>query len=98
MWGDRSSPERPAPLQRRLFGEVLVQEFGLPRQRLELALEEQRRGGGRLGEVLRRAGAIGPGVIPRALAVQARAVAASQAAAGGPTLPVRTFLSVCLPA
>jgi hypothetical protein len=77
---------------------VLVREFGLPREHLEQALAEQCQKGGRLGEILCRAGAIGPEVISPALAAQARAAAAAAAAAGGPSFPVPTFLSVCLPA
>ncbi len=72
-----SAPERtavvahgPAYLFGRPLGEILIESFGLPREKLEEALAAQVEKGGRLGEVLVGLKAVTEEQVTRALAAQ----------------------------
>ncbi|MEW6434057.1 MAG: type II secretion system ATPase GspE [Myxococcota bacterium] len=60
----------PAYLFGRPLGEILVESFGLPREKLEEALVAQREKGGRLGELLVGLKAVTEADVTRALAAQ----------------------------
>ena len=64
------SPERRDPRQRRLIGELLVDGGHLTAEQLEVALEQQREFGRRLGEILLARGWISGRVLAEALAAQ----------------------------
>jgi general secretion pathway protein E len=60
----------PAYLFGRPLGEILIESFGLPREKLEEALLAQKEKGGRLGEVLLGLKAITDEQVTRALGAQ----------------------------
>jgi hypothetical protein len=85
-------------LERPLFGQFLRYAGGLRSGQLEAALEQQRRSGGRLGQILRAEGRLSRLQLMQALRRQAAWLAAAARADSSSPFPRRTFLSVCLPA
>jgi hypothetical protein len=86
-------------LERPPFGQFARQIVGLCSEDLESCLDEQRRHGGRIGEILLARGLITRQQIKQVLQAQARWVAATLQTDMGPEgFPAATVLSMCMPA
>jgi glycosyltransferase involved in cell wall biosynthesis len=82
-----------------LFGQVATQLSGVRGEEVEACVAEQRRAGGRLGEILFRRGLCTRDRVAQVLQVQARqTVAAVQARQPRSPFPYPAFLSLCMPA
>ena len=97
MFGTILGPD--SGLERPRFGQFARQIVGITTAEIELALAEQRRQGGRIGEILCRRKILTGGQCLEVLRAQARWVARSLRADVAPArLPYPAYLSVCMPA
>jgi len=86
-------------LPRPRFGHVAREMIGVNCEEFEGCLEEQRRTGCRIGEVMLRRGILDRQQIKRILRVQARwTVAIAECLFPGSSFPLKSCLSLCLPA
>jgi len=86
-------------LERPPLGQFLRQMLGMPCERLEAALEQQSRKGGRLGEILLEKKLITRDHLRQALRRQARWLATAwEGDMPSDYFPCRSFLSLCMPA